>query len=214
MLANWDWNWSWLSIPLLISFFGWICTFLFKAFDSHRVFKIKRYELIHNCFKDSDLVSTRFIVENTIKSIYKINIKYSQIVQLFENENSLKLFDMYRQSVNFIIFDGNGVKMKKEYTLLYSLRISTYYFLLYLICCISSFVLFYICYYFSYNGLFNNEYLTYNFVWALISMFFGILSIIAAFDLLINPGSVRKAKEFVQLYNDGLTTITPKKYFY
>lgn len=212
MLDNWDWNW--LSIPLLISILGGVCTFLFKVFDSYRVFKIKRYELIHNCFKDNNLVSTKFIVENTIKSIYKINIKYTQIVQLLENKNSIELFDMYRPSAKFIMFDEKGVKMKKEYTLLNSLFISFLYFMGYIICCLLSFISFYMSYYFSNSGLFNTKYLTYNFVWTLIGLFFGILFFMAAFHFLINPSSVRKAKEFVQLYNDGLTTITPKKYFY
>ncbi|MCD9475490.1 hypothetical protein [Photobacterium phosphoreum] len=212
MLNNLDWNW--LSIPLLISIFGGICTFLFKIFDSYRVFKIKRYELIHNCFKDGDLVSTKFIVENTIKSIYKTNIKYSQIVQLLENKNSLELFNMYRQSAKFIHFDKNGVGLKKEYTLIYSLGITVSYLIGYFICCLLSFISFYTCYYFSKNGLFNTEYLTYNFVWALMSMVCGILFIMAACDLLMNPSSVKKAKEFVKLYNEGMTNIVSKNYFY
>lgn len=211
MLANW--SWSWLSIPLLISFLGWICTFLFKAFDSHRVFKIKRYELIHNCFKDSDLASTKFIVENTIKSIYKINIKFEKIVQLFENKNSLELFNMYRQSIKFIIFNENGVKMEKEYTLLDSFIFSVVYFFKYLGLCLLTTVSFYIFYYTYDAGLFNVGFYTYNLVWALMSIVCGILLIKVTFDWLSNMSSIRKAKEFVQLYNDGLTTIIHKNIF-
>ncbi|WP_318519205.1 hypothetical protein [Photobacterium leiognathi] len=159
-------------------------------------------------------MSTKFIVENTIKSIYKTNIKFEQIVQLFENKNSLELFNIYRQSIKFIVFNENGVKMKKEYTLVESLKFSCFYFSMYFVLCFLITVSFYIFYYTYDSGLFNVGFYIYNFVWALMNIICGVLLIKITFDWLSNMSSIRKAKEFVQLYNDGLTTIIPKKYFY
>ncbi|PSV05938.1 hypothetical protein C0W93_21050 [Photobacterium leiognathi subsp. mandapamensis] len=104
--------------------------------------------------------------------------------------------------------------MKKEYTLVDSLKSSCFYFSMYFFLCFLITVSFYIFYYTYDAGLFNVGFYIYNFVWALMSIICGVLLIKITFDWLSNMSSIRKAKEFVQLYNDGLTTITPKKYFY